>query len=586
MAEQFELDMNSNASLVLQLTGNPWTDFGIVSFCEDLRGADFLIEGPVLTESEAKITIDVSDRETVEFWFIEMLRSRWNQIYWLSRVAKMLDWSLTYDAEGFVVTGAKTPIADDQKSRIKELSPQTQVKSEMPVTQMRLNFIGKPAAARKIKQQCETVVRNFVQNWVSPRGKKICEVSGRRSDKLEKVLQMTNPFSNKHHNVSVRGFRGSNNNFGVGAILHYVNLCTTLEPHIPFVYNPSANPDPTTYLVLPEIADLSLLAEIYVRLRVNLKDISDRNQLSTSTNLRGIRRASDPYSLAIVLFHNIFYKFTVAAESEDEGSWSSEPLPIGESNQMRQHLTRWVIIPFSRKQNIRFGNFRTVEVNHRLYDFIQPIAFGDRDEIRLVPDILSRIDFRSGGEIAIRHLSQAIATSDTHLMKTAIFGFWKHSDAIKFSPQKGQRHPVRLLRRFIQHFFEVNDVLNDKLRADLRALGNTIGSVFPSDVTLISKIYNVSSENAFRDFLKQVLFRLYKVGRSGKVESDGLLHVEVKGESKSMTRINRDRITHILDATNDETWKPMADTLSTFASLSAYNAKFFKSTDEGDKDNE
>ena len=442
-----------------------------------------------------------------------------------------------------------------------------------------------PTDARKIKQQRETVVRNFVKNWVSPIGKKICEVSGRRSDKLEKVLQMTNPFSNKHHNVRVRGFRGSNNNFEVGPILHYVNLCTTLDPHIPYIYNPSAKPDPTAYLVLPEVANLSLLAEVYVRLRINLKDISDRNQLSTSTNLRNIRRVSDAYSLAIVLFHNIFYRFTVEAESEDEGSWSFEPLPFGEPDEICRQLTRWVVIPFARKQNIRFGNFRTIEVNHRLYDFIRPIPFGVGDDIRLVPDILGCIDFSVGGENAIRHLSKAIATSDTRLLKTAIFGFWKHSDAIKFSPQKGRRHPVRLLRYFIQHFLEVNAVLNDELRADLRALGNIIGSVFSSDVTLISKLYNVSSEGAFRGFLNQALFRLYKVGRSGEVR-DGKLHTEVQGESKSMTRVNRDRITRILDETNDETWKPMAETLSTFASLSAYNAKFFKSTDEGDKDNE
>ena len=581
MAEQLELDMNSNTSLVLQLTGNPWTDFGIVSLCNDLRGADFLVGAPHLTESDATLTIDVSDRETVEFWFIDLLRIRWNQIYWLSRVGKILNWSLTYDAEGFVVTDAKTPIADAQKSRIKELSPQTQVKGEMPVVQMRLNFIGKPGDARKIKQQRETIVGNLVRNWVLPEGKKTCEISGRPSAKLEKALQRVNPFSNKHHTVKVRGFHGRNDNFQMGPILHYVNLCTTLHPHIPYVYNPSAKPDPTTYLVLPEIADLSLLAEIYVRLQINLKDISDKSELSTSTNLRGIRRASDPYSLAIALFHNIFYRFTV----EDE-AFIFEPLLLGEPNEIRRQLTRWVVIPFASKQNIRFGNFRTVEVNHRLYDFIRPIPLGAGDEIRLVPDILSCIDFSVGGENAIRHLSTAIATSDTHLMKIAIFRFWKHAGAIKFYPQKGRRHPVRLLRYFLQHFLEVNAVLNDELRADLRALGSTLGSVFSSDVTLISKLYNVSSENAFRGFLNQALFRLYKVSRSGEVESDGLLHAKIKGESKSMTRINRDRITRVLEETNDDTWKTMAETLSTFTSLSAYNAKFFKSTDEGDKADE
>ena len=242
----------SEAKLTLSLTGNPWTDFGIVSLSEELRSSapPFLIEKPFLTENEATITIDVSDIETVETWFNGMLKSRWNQIYWLSRVGKILNRSLTYDAEGFVVTDETTQITEAEKAQIKESSSQTQVKDEMPIAQSRLNFIGMPADARKIKRERETLGRNFVQNWILPRGRKRCEISGRPSDKLEKVLQMVNPFSNKHHNIKIRGFLGNNNNFEVGPIFHFIQLCTTLEPNLPFVYNPSAKPDPTTFLVL------------------------------------------------------------------------------------------------------------------------------------------------------------------------------------------------------------------------------------------------------------------------------------------------------------------------------------------------
>ena len=115
METQLELSMthqkseSSEAKLTLSLTGNPWTDFGIVSLCEELRLNDpsFLVEQPFLTENEATITIDISDIETVETWFNGMLKSRWNQIYWLSRVGKILNRSLTYDAEGFVITDEK-----------------------------------------------------------------------------------------------------------------------------------------------------------------------------------------------------------------------------------------------------------------------------------------------------------------------------------------------------------------------------------------------------------------------------------------------------------------------------------------------
>ena len=570
METQLELSMthqeseSSEAKLTLSLTGNPWTDFGIVSFCEELRRSDppFLVNQPLLTENEATITINVSDIETVETWFNGMLKSRWNQIYWLSRVGKILNRSLTYDTEGFVATDEKTQITEGEKARIKESSPQTQVKEEMPIVQARLNFIGMPADARKIKRERDTLVQKFVQNWILPRGKKKCEISGRPSDKLEKVLQMINPFSNKHHNIKIRGFLGNNSNFEVGPVLHFVQLCTTFEPHIPFVYNPSAKPDPTTFLVLPEITDLSLLAQIYVRLQMNLKDISDRRETATSTNLRGIRRASDTYSLAITLFHNIFYRFTMEDESDNDGSWDFAPL--GEPEQVRRQVTRWVIIPFARKQNIRFGNFHVVEVDHRLYDFIRPIPFEAADEIRLVPDIVSCTEFSNpGGENAIRHLSQAIATSDTRLMKDAIFELWKHTDAINFRPQPGKPHPVRLLRYFIQHFLEVNAVLNEELREDLRAIANTVGQIFNRDVTLISKLYNISSENTFRSVLNQVIFRLYKVSTGDAAEA--------------LLPLRQERIRHILDQISPENWKEMAETLSTFVSLSAFNANVFES---------
>ncbi len=576
MAEQLKLALGDKSSqLVLELTGNPWTDFGIVSLCAELRIIDprFLVEKPILKENEAIITIDNSDIETVKAWFHDRLKSWWNQIYWLSKEARLYNKALMYnvslktDAEGFVITDENIPITQDQKKRIKELSPQTQVKNDIQIAKCRLNFIGTKGNIQRIRKEKENIIHDFVENWILSEGKKVCEISGRVSKKLEKVRQFVNPFSNKHQNVKVRGFHPRNDNFKVGSILYFVNLCTTLEPHIPFVYK-----HPKRLLILPEIADLSLLAKVYDRLQINLKDISDKNELSTLTNLRGVRRASDKYSLAIVLFHNIFYKFTTKEE------WDFAPWE--ESEEVPKRVTRWVIIPFEIDTNIRFGNFHTIEVDHKLYDFIKPIPFEENQDIRLIPDILSRIRFGAGGENGVRSLSKAIATSDPRLMKTAIFRIWKNADAITFSPQKDRPHPVRLLPHFIRYFLEVNTVLNDETRDDLRALGSTIGSVFSSDVTLISKLYNISSENAFREFLKLVSYRLYKVGRVGETLPDGKRQIEVQGEPKTVTLVSVERITRISDKLSEDSniWKPMAETLSTFASLNAFNANFFKST--------
>ena len=163
METQLELSItdqksdSSEAKLTLSLTGNPWTDFGIVSLCEELKLStpSFLVGKPFLTENEATITINAPIEE-VETWFNNMLRSRWNQIYWLSRVGKILpDRSLTYDPDGFVVTDKKTQITEGEKAQIKELSPRTQVKDEILTAQPRLNFVGFIGKGRKNRRRAK-----------------------------------------------------------------------------------------------------------------------------------------------------------------------------------------------------------------------------------------------------------------------------------------------------------------------------------------------------------------------------------------------------------------------------------------------
>jgi hypothetical protein len=278
-------------------------------------------------------------------------------------------------------------------------------------------------------------------------------------------------------------------------------------------------------------------------------------------------RVSNQYSLAISLFHNIFYEFTPPDDEENEGEWDFSPL-VEQTTESVNQLTRWIIIPFSKGQNVIFQNFHIVEVDTRLYDFIKPIDF-QSIPIKLVPDILVRMSSRTpDGENAIGQLSQAIATSAPALMKVALFNLWKHQDAVLISPQRGAPHPVRLLRVFVNHFLEVNQVLDENLREDLRAIGTTIGTIFYRDVTLISKLFNISSVNAFREALNVVMFRLYKFSTGEDV--------------KKAVPIKQERIDHILNGLTDGNYKEIAETLSTYVCLNAYNAKVFESKSNND----
>ena len=561
MQEQSQLDLNEKSSLVLELTGNPWTDFGIVSFCAELRSTPFSCKLE-LTPHEATITTDAANLEKFEEWLNQRFMERWNSLFWLSRGAKILGGTkLSYDEHDYIDReGSRIQTTEDERALIKKEWKNSTIKDTLSLTQIRFNFVGIGNNADTFRTKQQQNIRDFIQDWQGKSGKKVCEMSGRSCAKSKDLLQVVNPFATKHQNTKVRGFYGSAVVPKVGSIYYLLSLCASFDENVPFVYDPAKK---STKLILPDIPNIELLAKVHERLKDNLKDDLRHKGLYPYTNLRTQMRVSSRYSLAISLFHNIFYDFTPSDDEESEGEWDFSPL-VEQTTESVNQLTRWVIIPFSKGQNVIFQNFHTVEVDTRLYDFIKPIDFEPRP-IKLVPDILVRMSSRNpDGENAIGQLNQAIATSAPALMKVALFNLWKHQDAVLISPQRGAPHPVRLLRVFVNHFLEVNQVLDENLREDLRAIGTTIGTVFYRDVTLISKLFNISSVNAFREALNTVMFRLYKFSTSEDAKKD--IPVPVKQE----------RIDHILNGLTDGNYKEIAETLSTYVCLNAYNAKVFK----------
>ena len=568
--QQLELDLSSNSSLVLELTGNPWTDFGIVSFCEELRYTPFHCKLG-LTPHEATLTIDVINFEKFEEWLNSTFQARWNQLYWLSRGAKILKLrysSLNYD-EGFINRNSQGPITEGERALIKEKWKGSTINDTMSLTQIRFNFIGIGNNADTFRTKQQENIRDFIQDWQGSKKNKVCEMSGRTCAKSKDLLQVVNPFANKSHLTRVRGVHTGAVVPKVGAIYYLLSLFTTLDENVPFVYEPSKK---LAKLILPDIPNIELLTKVYKRLRENLKDDLGQNGLYPYTNLRTQMRVSNQFSLAISLFHNIFYEFSPPDDEESEGEWDFSSLVEQTTEAVRQ-LTRWVIIPFTKGQVVNFQNFHTVEVDTRLYDLIKPIDF-KLTQIKIVPDILVRMSSRTpDGENALGQLNQAIATSTPSLMKAALFNLWKHQDTVLISLQRGKPHPIRLLQPFMNHFLEVNQVLDKNLREDLRALGTTIGTIFYKDVTLISKLFNISSTNAFRETINVVMFRLYKFST---------------GEgAKKVVPVKQERIDHILDALTDKNYKEIAETLSTYVCLNAYNAKVFESkSDNGGNQND
>jgi len=552
--------------LTISLSGNPWTDLGLVSLCHDLDLAppSFLVEQPIITTGEVILLIDASQIEEMQHWFYQTIRDRWNRIFWLCKPAKVLGSSDVYDDEGFIEADENIQLTSEDQQFVHDKLDGAASETKK-LYQRRHNFIGVLSDANKVKNGLADIVTRLAGEVAGLAiGAQICEICSRKNiRKQENASQFRNPLMNKHHNTQVRGFRKGNGYTRSCHICSTVNLFATLDDVIPFRYDSGQN-----FLVLPEVSDLDLLYRAYNRLSENVLQLGQKNQLQTSTNLRDCF-SFDKDALTITLFHNLFYRFSVNQVDSSEG-WTFSP--IVNVNEVPK-LTRWQRVEFVRKENIRVGNIHSIKINHLLYDLIRPIPMKDGPSLQLVPDILNQLSAdskRPDGFRALQRLYHSITSSQPKTMKEAVFLLWKYHDAIKTWPRSGVPHPIRLLDNFIQHFLEVNNVLNDELRGDLRALGTQIGSLFHRDVTLISKIYNISSENVFRAVLNQALFRFYKVGQKGEDQGDG-----------KATPIKQERVTRILDLLTTENWKEMAETLSTFASLSAFNQSIFEKQKKG-----
>ena len=199
----------SNTSLVLELTGNPWTDFGIVSLCQELSSPkpDFLVEKPFLTENMATITIDVSDIEEVKTWFYQTLRDKWNSIYHRSFIAKLLEYTPNQES-GFINPDETINITDEYREIIKKelikrkIKRNIKIEDRVSVFERRYNFIGLPANIKIIRKNMESIIDESIESLKNPSSGKICSISGLSFKKDKDVTQYVNPFSNKYPQLS------------------------------------------------------------------------------------------------------------------------------------------------------------------------------------------------------------------------------------------------------------------------------------------------------------------------------------------------------------------------------------------------
>ena len=92
---------------------------------------------------------------------------RWNNLFWLSRGAKILgDTKLSYDEHDYIDReGSRIQTTEDERARIKKSGKAARLRTLCPLIQMRFNFVGIGNNADTFRAKQQQNIRDFIQDW-------------------------------------------------------------------------------------------------------------------------------------------------------------------------------------------------------------------------------------------------------------------------------------------------------------------------------------------------------------------------------------------------------------------------------------
>lgn len=361
------------------------------------------------------------------------------------------------------------------------------------------------------------------------------------------LTQSADPLIAKHHsNTKVRGSSNTNNSLSASALFAMASYCCSISPNIPFYRKQGT----TAIVLLPEGNGMAILLKFWRHLKSGkiLKNPDDPDG-NMSTNIPFSVNGRSAHMLA--LLGALQDGMTVREVNDD---------PFSEEDLIT--LTDWIAIEISSGTNIRIGNIDHIGVPGGLFPLLRKIAapswykWGESG-ISFVKDCYVGLRFK------YYPLQDKIAEA-LFKMESSPYDCWQNLSTIAYMAYKNSDEAVTITRSsafllpyFYQHFAkEIIKMEEDRLEA-CKKIGDLVGTVFSQDVTLLSRLHNVSSPNEFRSCLELVAFRLFKF-------SNG------KDASKSW-HVSSEDFSTLLKTTDTDEWTLASQTLSAFACLKAFN---------------
>lgn len=368
------------------------------------------------------------------------------------------------------------------------------------------------------------------------------------------VTQSANPVAGKHHsNGKVRGPSGNNGARLETAAFLLACFCASVSAWKPFVK------DDDCIVYFPDNLPFPRALELRTQLMSGALVHPDAPSGEMRRNLP-LRGDGEEANLLILLDS---LQSRLAFRKEGDGLFSADELIPN----------NWLAIHFSSGTNVSVGGIHRIEVPGFVFPLLKPVPppshWKSDEEVSFIADCLTGVRVETlPVQSRIAHALFLGNRRDAwRSLATTAFFLYKNVD----QAGKSTRSAVRLLPHFFSHFAkELLTMTEDQLTA-CRKIGALAGRAFSTDVTLISRLHNAASADDFRATLNVLGFRLFKVSNADEKE---------KKERELYGGIKTDEFITVLDMASPTDWQAAAQTVSIFASLTAFNKNLNKDKDD------
>lgn len=529
-------------------TGDPWHDWGLCElydvlqrFCDWPDGSDTIVSQP----SEDGFTIQgelTADQFGQTIHAALSAPDRWNDLYPRFEEGQKIARCQPHTERGRRIPGEKYDPKVSQveweengcKGKLPTVARnRCQRIASVPMTPGKLAELLRPEGGKEaIGQVASDAVR------------------GEQGD----VTQSANPVAAKHHsNGKVRGPSGANSAKPETAAFLLSCFCTSVSARKPFVKNddcvvylPDDLPFPRAFRLWKQMTTGGMLIH---------PDQADKGDMYRNLPLRGDGEEAQLLILLDAL------QSSLGLKTEGEGLFESDIIT----------LNNWIAIHFSSSTNVSVGAIHRIEVPGTVFPLLSPISCPDywknQSDVSFVRDCLTSIRLEISpvqSRIAHALFQTNKATAWQSLAATAFF-LYKNV----YQAGKSTRSAVRLLPHFYIHFAKELLTMTDEQLTSCRKIGELVGGAFSTDVTLISRLHNTATPDDLRANLNLIGFRLFKASNGDAEDRRSLWHVSPQ------------EFRAVLDLAATDDWQSAAQTISIFASLTAFN----KNLDKGKEGN-